>query len=56
VTAIYFFTTNVLDGVFGDLNLEQRKHLTFALDNIGQLKNMVSDLLDITRVETHKLT
>ena len=56
LTAIYFFTTNVLDGVFGDLNLEQRKHLTFALDNIGQLKNMVSDLLDITRVETHKLT
>jgi len=55
LTAIYFFTTNVLDGVFGDLNPEQRKHLTFALDNVGQLKVMVSDLLDITRVETHKL-
>jgi PAS domain S-box-containing protein len=56
LTAIYFFTSNVLDGVFGDLNPEQRKHLTFALDNIGQLKHMVSDLLDITRVDTHKLT
>ena len=56
LTAIYFFTTNVLDGVFGDLNQEQRKHLTFALENIGQLKNMVSDLLDITRVDAHKLT
>jgi PAS domain S-box-containing protein len=55
LTAIYFFTTNVLDGVFGDLNPEQRKHLTFSLDNVGQLKDMVSDLLDITRVETHKL-
>jgi PAS domain S-box-containing protein len=56
LTAIYFFTTNVLDGVFGDLNPEQRNHLTLALDNVGQLKDMVSDLLDITRVDTHKLT
>jgi PAS domain S-box-containing protein len=56
LTAIYFFTTNVLDGVFGDLTPEQHKHLALALDNVTQLKNMVSDLLDITRVETHKLT
>jgi PAS domain S-box-containing protein len=56
LTAIYFFTTNVLDGVFGDLTPEQHKHLALALDNITQLKDMVSDLLDITRVETHKLT
>ena len=56
LTAIYFFTTNVLDGLLGDLTPEQREHLTFALDNVKQLKDMVSDLLDITRVETHKLT
>jgi PAS domain S-box-containing protein len=56
LTAIYFFTTNVLDGVFGDLTPEQHKHLALALDNVTQLKDMVSDLLDITRVETHKLT
>jgi PAS domain S-box-containing protein len=55
LTAIYFFTTNVLDGLLGDLTPEQREHLTFALDNVKQLKDMVSDLLDITRVETHKL-
>jgi PAS domain S-box-containing protein len=55
LTAIYFFTTNVLDGVFGDLTPEQHRHLALALDNITQLKDMVSDLLDITRVETHKL-
>jgi hypothetical protein len=47
--------TNVLDGVLGDVTPEQREHLTFALDNVNQLKDMVSDLLDITRVETHKL-
>ena len=56
LTAIYFFTTNVLDGLLGDLTPEQHQHLAFALDNIKQLKGMVSDLLDITRVETHKLT
>jgi PAS domain S-box-containing protein len=56
LTAIYFFTTNVLDGVFGDLTTEQHKHLALALENVTQLKDMVSDLLDITRVETHKLT
>jgi len=55
LTAIYFFTTNVLDGLLGDLTPGQREHLTFALDNVKQLKDMVSDLLDITRVETHKL-
>jgi len=55
LTAIYFFTTNVLDGLLGDLTPEQHEHLAFALDNVKQLKDMVSDLLDITRVETHKL-
>jgi PAS domain S-box-containing protein len=56
LTAIYFFTTNVLDGLFGDLTQEQREHLSLSLDNANQLKNMVSDLLDITRIETRKLT
>jgi PAS domain S-box-containing protein len=56
LTAIYFFTTNVLDGLLGDLTPEQREHLASALDNVKQLKDMVSDLLDITRVETHKIT
>jgi PAS domain S-box-containing protein len=56
LTAIYIFTTNLLDGVCGDLTPDQHEHLTFALDNVKQLKSMVSDLLDITRVETHKLT
>jgi PAS domain S-box-containing protein len=56
LAAIYLYTTNVLDGLLGDLNSEQRKHLTFAVDNVKQLKSMVSDLLEITRVDTHKLT
>jgi PAS domain S-box-containing protein len=55
LTAIYFFITNLLDGLLGELNSDQREHLTLALDNVKQLKEMVNDLLDITRVETHKL-
>ncbi|MEY2412725.1 MAG: hypothetical protein QOD84_1331 [Acidobacteriaceae bacterium] len=56
LTAIYLFTTNLLDGLFGVLTRPQYEHLTLALDNIGQLKSMVSDLLDVTRVQTYKLS
>jgi PAS domain S-box-containing protein len=55
LTAIYFFITNLFDGLLGDLTPEQRTHLALAVENVNQLKDMVSDLLDITRVETHKL-
>jgi PAS domain S-box-containing protein len=55
LTAIYFFITNLLDGLLGELKTDQREHLTLALDNVEQLKEMVNDLLDITRVDTHKL-
>jgi PAS domain S-box-containing protein len=56
LTAIYLFITNLLDGLLGDLTPEQHAHLELAVDNVLQLKHMVSDLLDITRLETHKLT
>jgi PAS domain S-box-containing protein len=56
LTAIHFFLTNVLDGITGDLPPQQHEHLSLALDNVKQLKDMVRDLLDITRVETLKLT
>jgi PAS domain S-box-containing protein len=56
LTAIYFFTSNVADGLLGDVSPEQREHLLLALENVNQLKEMVSDLLDITRVETHKMS
>lgn len=55
LTAIYFFTTNVLDGLLGELTPDQHAHLSLALSNINQLKEMVKDLLDITRVDSHKL-
>jgi hypothetical protein len=41
--------------VFGEVLPEQHEHLGFALENVKQLKEMVSDLLDITRVDSQKL-
>jgi hypothetical protein len=56
LTALHFFVGNVADGVLGEVSPEQREHLALAMENIDQLKDMVGDLLDITRVDTHKLT
>lgn len=56
LTAIYFFITNLLEGVNGDLSAGQRETLESSLENINQLKDMVSDLLDISRVDALKLT
>jgi len=55
LTALYFFITNLLDGLVGDLTAEQREHLEFSLDNVQQLKDMVGDLVDVSRIETLKL-
>jgi len=55
LTALYFFITNLLDGVVGDLPLLQREHLEFSLENVKQLRDMVDDLLDVSRIETLKL-
>lgn len=55
LTAIYFFVTNLLEGVAGDLTSRQRETLEFSLENVKQLKDMVSDLLDVSRIETLKL-
>ncbi|MEO8257872.1 MAG: ATP-binding protein [Acidobacteriota bacterium] len=56
LTAIYFFTTNLLDGLLGEVTPEQSEHLRLAVSNVNQLKNMVSDLIDIAQVEEHKLS
>jgi len=56
LTAIYFFTTNLLDGILGDLTVPQHEQLELALTNVCQLKDMVSDLIDISRIDTHKIT
>jgi PAS domain S-box-containing protein len=56
LTAIYFFVSNLAEGVLGELSAAQQEHVNLALENIEQLRGMVTDLLDITRVDAQKLT
>jgi PAS domain S-box-containing protein len=56
LTAIKQFTTILLSGVAGPLNHDQRKYQTIVLRNIQQLQAMIDDLLEVTRLETGKLT
>jgi len=56
LTAIKQFTTILLGGLAGKLNPEQREYQQIVLRNIRQLQAMIDDLLEVTRLETGKLT
>ena len=56
LTAIKQFTTILLGGLAGELNREQREYQEIVLKNIRQLQSMIDDLLEVTRLETGKLT
>jgi PAS domain S-box-containing protein len=56
LTAIKQFTTILLGGLAGELNKEQRDYQQIVLKNIRQLQAMIDDLLEVTRLETGKLT
>jgi two-component system cell cycle sensor histidine kinase/response regulator CckA len=55
LTAIKQFTSILLSGHAGELNLEQREYEEIVLKNIRQLQSMIDDLLEVTRLETGKL-
>ena len=56
LTAIKQFTTILLGGLAGELNNEQREYQQIVLKNIRQLQSMIDDLLEVTRLETGKIT
>ena len=56
LTAIYQFVTILLDELAGDLSGEQREYLEIVLRNANQLRDMIEDLLETTRVQTGKLS
>jgi two-component system cell cycle sensor histidine kinase/response regulator CckA len=56
LTAIKQFTTILLGGLAGELNPEQREYQEIVLKNIRQLQSMIDDLLEVTRIESGKLT
>jgi PAS domain S-box-containing protein len=56
LTAIKQFSSILLGGLAGGLNDEQREYQGIVLKNVKQLQAMIDDLLEVTRLETGKLT
>jgi PAS domain S-box-containing protein len=56
LTAIKQFSTILLNGWAGEMNTEQRQYQQIVLKNIHQLQSMIDDLLEVTGLETGKLT
>jgi signal transduction histidine kinase/CheY-like chemotaxis protein len=56
LATIHQFTTIVLDGLAGQINGEQREYLEVVLRNSLQLRDMIGDLLEVTRARSGKLT
>jgi PAS domain S-box-containing protein len=56
LSAVHQFTTILLDGLAGELNSEQREYLEITLRNSLQLRDMIGDLLEVTRAQSGKLT
>jgi signal transduction histidine kinase len=55
LASIKGFVDNLLDGVTGALDDKQRHYLLRVRDNADRLTRMVSDLLDLTRIEAGKI-
>jgi signal transduction histidine kinase len=55
LAAIQGFVDNLLDGITGPLTGKQRHYLIRVHDNVERLTRMVSDLLDLTRIEARKI-
>jgi signal transduction histidine kinase len=55
LASIKGFVDNLLDGVAGGLAVRQRHYLVRVRDNADRLGRMVSDLLDLTRIEAGKV-
>jgi signal transduction histidine kinase/CheY-like chemotaxis protein len=55
LAVIHQFVTLMLDGLVGEITAEHREILEVVLKNILQLREMISDLLDIAGAEAGKL-
>jgi signal transduction histidine kinase/CheY-like chemotaxis protein len=49
------FVKNLLEGISGQLSVQQREDLQIVLMNIGQLRRMIGDLLEATRADAGTL-
>ena len=55
LTPIHQFTTILQDGLAGEMNEKQKEFLAIILKNTNQLKNIIADLVDVSRISTGKL-
>ena len=55
LSALHQFTTIMLDGLAGEVSSEQREYLEIVLKNSLQLRDMIGDLLEVTRTQGGKL-
>lgn len=54
MAGIRWVSQMLYDGDMGELNKEQKHHLTNALENINRMINLINDLLDVTKIEEQK--
>jgi signal transduction histidine kinase len=55
LTVVYSFLEILLDGLAGEINEQQREFLLISQRNANQLRQMIEDLLEVTRAQTGKL-
>ena len=55
LTSIVGFTDNMLEGLVGSMNLKQEQYLSRIKANGTRLARMITDLLDLSRVEAGKM-
>lgn len=55
LSAIYQLSTILLDEIPGELNAEQKEFVEIVFRNAVQLRDMIADLMEVTRAETGKL-
>ena len=55
VAAAHQLLTNLRDGIVGPLSEIQHESLAIVFRNVGQLRDMISDLMDSSRAHTGKL-
>lgn len=56
LSVIHQFTTILLDGLSGDLTVEQQEHLGIIFRNVEELRKMIDDLLQVSRAEIDDLS
>jgi signal transduction histidine kinase len=56
LTSIYSFNSIIADGLAGPTTPQQDEYLQIILRNVGQLRAMVDDLLELNQERTGKLT